>query len=78
MDARGEQIQWRANPTPDSLRSPYYRPRLSRAAFPSSGSAAMTAAENIAKALELKEEGNAAFKAGDYKKAIAAYHQVRR
>ena len=33
-------------------------------------------ATNIAKAQALKEEGNAAFKAGDYPKAIAAYHQI--
>lgn len=37
----------------------------------------MAAAENIAKALDLKEQGNAAFKAGDYKQAMTAYHQVR-
>lgn len=37
----------------------------------------MAAADNIAKALDLKEEGNTHFKAGDYKKAIAAYHQAR-
>lgn len=35
-----------------------------------------TPADNIAKALGLKEEGNEHFKAGDYRKAIAAYHQI--
>ena len=35
-----------------------------------------TSGDKIAKALELKEEGNAAFKAGDYKKAIKKYHHV--
>ena len=33
-------------------------------------------AKNIAKALELKEEGNQHFKEGNYQKAMAAYHQV--
>lgn len=37
----------------------------------------MSASENIAKAKALKEEGNEAFKAGEYKKAMVAYHQVR-
>ena len=32
--------------------------------------------KNIARAQALKEEGNAAFKGGDYKKAMAAYHQI--
>ena len=36
----------------------------------------MAAADNIAKALSLKEEGNTCFKAGDYKGAMAAYHQI--
>ena len=35
------------------------------------------AAENLAKARELKDSGNDAFKAGDYKAAMASYHQVR-
>lgn len=39
-------------------------------------SLAETSAGKIAKALELKEEGNAAFKAGDYKRAIKKYHHV--
>jgi len=33
-------------------------------------------AKNIAKALELKEEGNQHFKEGNYQKAMAAYHQI--
>jgi hypothetical protein len=37
----------------------------------------MSASENIAKATALKVEGNEAFKAGDFKKAMVAYHQVR-
>ena len=39
---------------------------------------ASNAETNIAKALELKEEGNAAFKAGEYKQAMVHYHQVPR
>ena len=35
------------------------------------------AAENIAKAIALKETGNEAFKRGDYKQAMISYHQVR-
>ena len=35
------------------------------------------AAENIAKAVALKETGNEAFKRGDYKQAMISYHQVR-
>ena len=37
---------------------------------------ARAAAENIATAQALKEQGNAHFKAGDYPQAIAAYHQI--
>jgi len=36
----------------------------------------MSAAENMAKAMAFKEEGNVAFKKGDYKAAMVAYHQV--
>lgn len=32
--------------------------------------------ENIAKALDLKEKGNQAFKNGDYKVAMTAYHEI--
>lgn len=32
--------------------------------------------KNIAKALELKEQGNEAFKQGDYRKAMGAYHEI--
>ena len=34
------------------------------------------ATDNIAKALGYKEEGNAHFKAGEYKKAMVAYHNI--
>lgn len=34
------------------------------------------ARESIAKALDLKEKGNEAFKNGDYKKAMTAYHEI--
>ena len=36
----------------------------------------MSPSENIAKALELKESGNQHFKAGEYKKAMTAYHEI--
>ena len=36
----------------------------------------MSPAEHISKALELKEAGNQAFKQGEYKKAMAAYHEI--
>ena len=36
------------------------------------------AAKNIAKAFELKEQGNEYFKAGDYKRAKVSYHEVWR
>jgi len=32
--------------------------------------------DNIRQALEFKEQGNAAFKAGDYKKAVSNYHKM--
>lgn len=35
-----------------------------------------SAEANIAKALELKAQGNEAFKAGNYKEAMVAYHQI--
>ena len=35
-----------------------------------------SAETNIAKALELKAQGNEAFKAGSYKEAMVAYHQI--
>ena len=38
---------------------------------------ASNAEANIAKALELKAQGNEAFKAADYKQAMVHYHQVR-
>ena len=34
------------------------------------------ATDNIAKALGYKEEGNTHFKAGEYKKAMVAYHNI--
>ena len=39
---------------------------------------ASNAETNIAKALELKAQGNEAFKAADYKQAMVHYHQVAR
>ena len=38
---------------------------------------ASNAETNIAKALELKAQGNEAFKAADYKQAMVHYHQAR-
>ena len=37
---------------------------------------ASSAQTNITKALELKAQGNEAFKAGDYKQAMVFYHQA--
>ena len=37
---------------------------------------ASNAETNIAKALELKAQGNEAFKAAEYKQAMIHYHQV--
>ena len=50
------------------------RPRRTRAG---AATMASNAEANIAKALELKAQGNEAFKAADYKQAMVHYHQVR-
>lgn len=55
------------------MRAPPCRVRCSQAATAMAGAA--EAEEAGSKALALKDEGNAAFKAGDYQKAIDAYTQ---
>ena len=54
-----------------SQRAPRQHARVGGATMASNAEA------NIAKALELKAQGNEAFKAADYKQAMVHYHQVR-